>query len=77
MNAEARERDADRALNQARIAVREAREHVRRIEVEAKEEARLARIKQDQAKDLGKRGKMLGRKFFFFFECHLVMLLLI
>lgn len=38
MNAEARERDADRALNQARVAVREAREHVRRIEVEAKEE---------------------------------------
>ncbi|CAG8961164.1 hypothetical protein HYFRA_00002707 [Hymenoscyphus fraxineus] len=61
LNAEAREKDADRALNQARIAVREAREHVRKIELEAAEEARLARIKQDQAKDLGKRGKMLGR----------------
>ena len=53
--------DADRALNQARRAVRDARAHVKRLEHEAQEEARLAKIKQKQASDLGKRGKMLGR----------------
>jgi len=62
MNAEAAERDADRALLAARAAVREAREHVKKIEREAEEEARLAKIKQKQAGDLGKRGKQLGRK---------------
>ncbi len=36
--AEASERDADRALFQARAAVREAREHVKRLEREAAEE---------------------------------------
>ncbi|KAF2690657.1 hypothetical protein K458DRAFT_426124 [Lentithecium fluviatile CBS 122367] len=61
MRAEAAEREADRALFAAKNAVKEAREHVRRLELEAKEEARLAKIKQSQARDLGKRGKMLGR----------------
>lgn len=38
MGAEAAERDADRALLQARAAVREARDHVKRLEREAAEE---------------------------------------
>jgi hypothetical protein len=46
----------------AKNAVREAREHVHRLEREAAEEARLAKIKQSEAKALGKKGKMLGRK---------------
>lgn len=37
-SAEAAEREADRALVQARTAVRDAREHVKRIEMEAAEE---------------------------------------
>jgi len=61
LSAEAAERDADRALLTARTSVREAREHVKRLEREAAEEARLAKIKQKQAGALGKRGKMLGR----------------
>jgi hypothetical protein len=61
-NAEAAERDADRALAAARVAVREAREHIKRLEREAAEEARLARIKQDQAMSMTKRGKGLGRR---------------
>ncbi|KAJ4386585.1 hypothetical protein N0V93_009483 [Gnomoniopsis smithogilvyi] len=61
MSAEAAERDADRALDLARREVREAREEVKRIEIEAKEEARRAKIKAFHAKDIGKRGKALGR----------------
>jgi hypothetical protein len=38
MSAEAAERDADRALLTARTAVKEAREHVKRLEREAAEE---------------------------------------
>jgi hypothetical protein len=38
LSAEAAERDADRALLQAKVAVREAREHVKRLEKEAAEE---------------------------------------
>ncbi|KAK7900798.1 hypothetical protein LTR67_003082 [Exophiala xenobiotica] len=60
-SAEAAERDADRALMQARTAVRDAKEHVKRLEREAAEEARLAKIKQQSAKDIGKRAKPLGR----------------
>ena len=37
-SAEAAEREADRALVQARTAVRDAREHIKRIEMEAAEE---------------------------------------
>lgn len=62
MGAEAAEREADRALELARREVREAREEVKRIEIEAKEEARRAKIKAFHAKDIGKRGKALGRK---------------
>ncbi|KAK4186321.1 hypothetical protein QBC35DRAFT_453364 [Podospora australis] len=61
MSAEAAEREADRALIAARQSVREAREHVRRLELEAQEEARRAKIKQQQAKEVSKRGKQLGR----------------
>jgi hypothetical protein len=63
MGAEAAEREADRALIAARESVRAAREHVRRLELEAEEEARLAKIKQHQAKDISKRGQQLGREF--------------
>jgi hypothetical protein len=38
MGAEAAERDADRALAAAKHAVREAREHIKRLEREAAEE---------------------------------------
>jgi hypothetical protein len=37
-SAEVAEQEADRALMQARVAVREAKEHVRRLEKEAAEE---------------------------------------
>jgi hypothetical protein len=60
--AETAERDADHALVAARQAVRDAREHVKRLEREAKEEARLAKIKQDQAASISKRAKPLGSK---------------
>jgi hypothetical protein len=63
--AETAERDADRALVAARQAVRDAREHVKRLEAEAKEEARLAKIKQDQARSISKRARPLGRKYTF------------
>lgn len=63
MSAEAAEREADKALVAARAAVRNAREEVKRLELEAAEEARLAKIKQGQAASLSKRGKALGRKF--------------
>ncbi|GAD94028.1 conserved hypothetical protein [Paecilomyces variotii No. 5] len=59
--AEAAEREADKALAAARQAVRDAREHVKRLEHEAAEEARLAKIKQDQARSISKRAKPLGR----------------
>ncbi|EXJ80768.1 hypothetical protein A1O3_07052 [Capronia epimyces CBS 606.96] len=60
-SAERAEHEADRALVQARAAVREARDHVKLIEHEAAEEARLAKIKQKNAKDISKRAKPLGR----------------
>lgn len=62
MSAETAEREADRALMAARESVRQAREHVRRLELEAEEEARRAKIKQYHAKEVSKRGKQLGRK---------------
>jgi hypothetical protein len=61
--AEAAEREADRALMAARESVRQAREEVRRLELEAEEEARLAKIKQHHAREVSKRGKQLGRKY--------------
>jgi len=61
MSAEAAEREADKALVAARAAVRNARDEVKRLELEAAEEARLAKIKQGQAASLSKRGNALGR----------------
>ncbi|KAK3946976.1 hypothetical protein QBC32DRAFT_319393 [Pseudoneurospora amorphoporcata] len=61
MMAESAERDADRALMAARESVRQAREHVRALELEAQEEARRAKIKQYHAKEVSKRGNQLGR----------------
>ncbi|KFH45542.1 hypothetical protein ACRE_035910 [Hapsidospora chrysogenum ATCC 11550] len=61
MGAEAAEVEADRALDAARQRVREAKEHVRRLEAEAAEDARRARIKQVQAREVSKRGQGLGR----------------
>ncbi|KAK1238905.1 hypothetical protein MKX08_005966 [Trichoderma sp. CBMAI-0020] len=61
MSAEAAEVDADRALGEARMRVRAAKDHVWRLEEEAKEEARRAKIKQDQAREVSKRGQGLGR----------------
>jgi hypothetical protein len=63
MGAEAAELEADRALMAARESAREAREHVRMLEVEAKEDARRAKIKQHHAKEFSKRGKHLGSTF--------------
>lgn len=64
MGAEEAEIQADRALEQARLRVREAREHMKRVEMEAAEEARRAKLKQQHAKEVTKRGKGLGRKFY-------------
>ncbi|KAI0118312.1 hypothetical protein GGR51DRAFT_499037 [Nemania sp. FL0031] len=61
MGAENAEREADRALAAARLRVSEAREEVKRLEIEAAEEARRAKIKQYHAKEVSKRGKQLGR----------------
>ncbi|KAI1765714.1 hypothetical protein GGR53DRAFT_488658 [Hypoxylon sp. FL1150] len=61
MQAESAEREADRALESARIRVREARAEVKRLELEAAEEARRAKIKQYHAREVSKRGKQLGR----------------
>ncbi|KAI1806900.1 hypothetical protein F4811DRAFT_508573 [Daldinia bambusicola] len=61
MQAESAERDADRALESARVRVREARAEVKRLELEAAEEARRAKIKQYHAREVSKRGKQLGR----------------
>lgn len=62
IDAEAAEREADRALMTARNVVAEAKAIVKRLEQEAAEEARLARIKQEQAAELGERALPLGRK---------------
>ncbi|KAI0125314.1 hypothetical protein BJ170DRAFT_598130 [Xylariales sp. AK1849] len=61
LGAENAEHEADRALEAARIRVREAREEVKKLEVEAAEEAKRAKIKQYHAHEVSKRGKQLGR----------------
>jgi len=61
--AETAEREADKALMASKLAVKEARDHVKSIEREAAEEARMAKIKQDQAKSISKRAKPLGRHY--------------
>jgi hypothetical protein len=63
-NAEAAEREADRALDEARVSVRDAREHVKVLEEEAREEARRAKMKQHQAREVSKLGKALGSEYF-------------
>jgi hypothetical protein len=63
LSAETAEREADRALEAARNHVREARAEVKRLELEAAEEAKRAKIKQYHAREVSKRGKQLGRKF--------------
>ncbi|THH27172.1 hypothetical protein EUX98_g7016 [Antrodiella citrinella] len=60
-DAENFEREADRALSQARAAVREARDHVRILEREATEDARRAKMKQAEAKNVSKSARGLGR----------------
>lgn len=62
MAAEQSERDADHALQMAKQSVHEAREHVKRLELEAEADAKAAAFKQAQARDIGKRAKPLGRK---------------
>jgi len=61
LGAEAAEKEADRALLAARESVAAARAEVRRLEEEAKEEARRAKIKQYHAREVSKRGQALGR----------------
>lgn len=61
--AEAAERDADKALEEARRRVRDAHGEMRRLEKEIEEEARRAKIKQQHAAEVSKRGKGLGRKY--------------
>ncbi|CAE6409281.1 unnamed protein product [Rhizoctonia solani] len=60
-SAERAEQEADRALELARRAVLEAREHCRLLETQAAEEARLAKAKRTEARGLGKQAKGLGR----------------
>ena len=62
IDAETAEREADRALMTARNVVAEAKAIVKRLEQEAAEEARLARIKQEQVAKLGERAHPLGRE---------------
>ncbi|KAI0645847.1 hypothetical protein C8Q79DRAFT_1010743 [Trametes meyenii] len=59
--AEAAEAAADRALNEARTAVRGAKEQARRLEQEVLEEARRAKAKQAEAKSIKKSTGRLGR----------------
>ncbi|GBE80482.1 hypothetical protein SCP_0301970 [Sparassis crispa] len=60
-DAVAAERDVDQALRQARASVRAAREHVRLLEREAKDEARRAKAKQAELETVSKSAKNLGR----------------
>jgi len=59
--AEQAEKAADVALLEARKAVTEARDHVRRLELEADEDARLAKLKQTEAHGISKSAKGLGK----------------
>jgi hypothetical protein len=61
MGAEAAEQDAARALVAARESAASAREDILRLEAEAREDARRAKIKETQAREFSKRGKALGR----------------
>lgn len=59
--AERAEKDADKALMQARARVKEAREHVKILEREAHEDTLRAKAKQAEAKNVGKLARGLGR----------------
>lgn len=60
-DAENAEKEADRALNEARQRVRLARQHVEGLEREAIEDAKRAKAKQAEAKIVKKSAKHLGR----------------
>jgi hypothetical protein len=60
--AAARDRVFSAEAAAARHQVRDAREQMRVLEEELREEARMAKIKQHQAKDISKRGKVHGRE---------------
>jgi len=59
--AEDAEKAADKALIQARAAVADAKAHVKRLEAEADEDARLAKIKQHEAHGISMSAKVLGK----------------
>ncbi|CAD6442303.1 7318c0b5-4993-4026-8487-d359f0e8c03b [Sclerotinia trifoliorum] len=61
INAEQMEREADRALINAREAVREAREHMRQLKLEMEAQAKALKVRQGQANNIYKRAKPLGR----------------
>ncbi|KAF7852946.1 hypothetical protein EAF04_010823 [Stromatinia cepivora] len=61
INAEQMEREADRALINAREAVREAREHMRHLKLEMEAQAKALKVRQGQANNIYKRAKPLGR----------------
>ncbi|KAF8813897.1 hypothetical protein BYT27DRAFT_7060738, partial [Phlegmacium glaucopus] len=60
-DAEKAEKQADIALIDARQRVRDAQEHVRILEQEALEGAKLAKAKQAQSKMVSRSAKALGR----------------
>ncbi|KIO30315.1 hypothetical protein M407DRAFT_242228 [Tulasnella calospora MUT 4182] len=59
--AEAAEREALRMLGSARSAVKEAKDHIERLAVQADEEARRAGMKQKEAQALRNDTRHLGR----------------
>lgn len=59
-NAEVAEREADKALIHARNVAKDAREQVKRLEREAAEDARMAKIKQKESRAISKRAGKLG-----------------
>ncbi|KAJ7707379.1 hypothetical protein B0H17DRAFT_1125195 [Mycena rosella] len=59
--AEAAEREADRALLHARARVRDALQHIKALELEAKEETQRAEAKQAETKLVSKDARRLGR----------------
>lgn len=58
--AEVAEREADKALQHARMVAKDAREHVKGLEREAAEDARLAKLKQKESRAISKRAGKLG-----------------
>ncbi|KAF5355436.1 hypothetical protein D9758_006424 [Tetrapyrgos nigripes] len=59
--AEQAERAADQALQAARNQVKEARDHIRFLEKEAEDDARRAKMKQTEAKNVSRAAGHLGR----------------